>query len=36
MLEPNAETMPGGSGGSKISMTDDTGNKFEMKQRKGK
>lgn len=36
MLDPDAEIAPGGSGGSKMSMTDsETGNKFEIKSRPG-
>jgi len=36
MVDPDAETVPGGSGGRKMSMTDGTtGNKFEIKTKKG-
>ena len=36
LIKSDAETIPGGSGAGKISMTDDsTGDKFEMKQKRG-
>lgn len=36
MLDPKGEIIPGGAGNKKMSMTDsETGNKFELKQKKG-